>query len=152
MANESYEEFAKALQNEIEEDTGIKFGYLHKHSFARIEVGTDNDKAIYLNEEKSVRLYDYFVEKGYVREEVVNKKTKEFAAKVQEKLKMTIWRTASSISSYSMRLQMWKKPWQMMPVFMYFMPILKALISERHSQRQVFICPERVFGKNKVWF
>lgn len=90
MANESYEEFAKALQNEIEEDTGIKFGYLHKHSFARIEVGADNDKAIYLNEEKSVLLYDYFVEKGYVREEVVNKKTKELAAKVQEKLKIDL--------------------------------------------------------------
>jgi type III restriction enzyme len=78
------------LQNEIEEDTGIKFGYLHKHSFARIEVGADQDKAIYLNEEKSVRLYDYFVEKGYVREEVVNKKTKEVAAKVQEKLKIDL--------------------------------------------------------------
>lgn len=90
MANESYEEFAKALQNEIEEDTGIKFGYLHRHSFARIEVGANQDKAIYLNEEKSVRLYDYFVEKGYVREEVVNKKTKEFAAKVQEKLKIDL--------------------------------------------------------------
>lgn len=90
MANESYEEFAKALQNEIEEDTGIKFGYLHKHSFARIEVGADQDKAMYLNEEKSVRLYDYFVEKGYVREELVNKKTKEVAAKVQEKLKIDL--------------------------------------------------------------
>ena len=90
MANESYEEFAKALQNEIEEDTGIKFGYLHKHSFARIEVGADQDKAMYLNEEKSVRLYDYFVEKGYVREEVVNKKTKEVAARVQEKLKIDL--------------------------------------------------------------
>lgn len=90
MANESYEEFAKALQNEIEEDTGIKFGYLHKHSFARIEVGAENDKPMYLNEEKSVRLYDYFVEKGYVREEVVNKKTKEIAAKVQEKLKIDL--------------------------------------------------------------
>ena len=90
MANESYEEFAKALQNEIEEDTGIKFGYLHKHSFARIEVGAENDKAIYLNEEKSALLYDYFVEKGYVKEEIVNKKTKEIAAKVQEKLKIDL--------------------------------------------------------------
>lgn len=90
MANESYEEFAKALQNEIEEDAGIKFGYLHKHSFARIEVGAENDKAIYLNEEKSVRLYDYFVEKGYVKEEVINRKSKEFAAKVQEKLKIDL--------------------------------------------------------------
>lgn len=90
MANESYEEFAKALQNEIEEDAGIKFGFLHKHSFARIEVKTEHDKARYLDEEKSVQLYNYFVEKGYVKEEVVNKKTKEIAAKVQDKLKIDL--------------------------------------------------------------
>lgn len=90
MANESYEEFAKALQKEIEEDTGLVFGLLHKHSFARIEVGQENDKPIYMDEEKSTQLYDYFVEKGYVKEEVVNKKTKELAAKVQEKLKIDL--------------------------------------------------------------
>lgn len=90
MANESYEAFAKTLQNEIEEDTGIKFGYLQKHSFARIEITKENDKKVYLNEEKSAEIYDYFVEKGYVREEVINKKTKEFAAKVQDKLKLDL--------------------------------------------------------------
>jgi type III restriction enzyme len=90
MANESYDNFAKALQKEIEEDTGIQFGLLHKHSFARIEVKLENDKAIYLDEEKSTQLYHYFVEKGYVKEEVVNKKTKETAARVQDKLKMDL--------------------------------------------------------------
>lgn len=79
--------FAKALQNKIEEDTGIKFGFLHKHSFARIEVNTEQGKARYLDEEKSVQLYNFFVEKGYIKEEIVNRKTKEVAAKVQEKLK-----------------------------------------------------------------
>lgn len=90
MANESYEEFAKLLQKEIEEDTGIVFGLLYKHSFARIVVDNTNDKLIFLDEEKSNRLYDYFVEKGYVKEEVVNKKSKEVAAKVQDKLKFAL--------------------------------------------------------------
>jgi type III restriction enzyme len=90
MANESYETFAKALQKEIEEDTGIMFGLLHKHSFAHIVVGATNDKPIYLDEEKSTELYNYFVRKGYVEEEVVNKKTKEMAARVQDKLKIDL--------------------------------------------------------------
>lgn len=90
MANESYEEFAKLLQKEIEEDTGIVFGLLYKHSFARIVVDNRNDKPVYLDEEESNLLYDYFVAKGYVKEEVVNKKSKEVAAKVQDKLKLDL--------------------------------------------------------------
>ena len=90
MANESYEQFAKALQKEIEEDTGIKFGLLYKHSFARIVVDATQDKPVYLDEEKSILLYNYFIEKGYVKEEIANKKTKEIAAKVQDKLKIDL--------------------------------------------------------------
>jgi len=37
MANESYEEFAKQLQNEMEKDEGFKFGVLLKTDFAQIE-------------------------------------------------------------------------------------------------------------------
>src|SRR5690606_4511285 len=33
MANESYEDFAKALQKEIEEEEGIKFGLVEKQTF-----------------------------------------------------------------------------------------------------------------------
>lgn len=90
IANESYEEFANLLQKEIEEDTGIVFGLLYKHSFARIVVDNTKDKPVYLEEEKSNILYDYFVTKGYVKEEVVNKKSKEVAAKVQDKLKLDL--------------------------------------------------------------
>ncbi len=90
MANESYEEFAKSLQQEIEEETGVKFGLLYAHSFARIVVNEENDKPIFLDEAESKKLYDFFVEKGYVKEEVINKKTKEVAAKVQDKLKLDL--------------------------------------------------------------
>lgn len=89
-ANESYEDFAKALQTEIEEDTGIKFGYLFKHSFARIVVDATKEKPVYLDENLSTQLYNFFVQKGYVKEEVVNKKTKEIGARVQDKLKIDL--------------------------------------------------------------
>ena len=90
MANESYEEFANSLQKEIEEDTGITFGLLYKHSFARIVVDATQDKPVYLDEDKSNLLYNYFVEKGYVKEKVVNNKTKEIAAQVEDKLKIDL--------------------------------------------------------------
>jgi Restriction endonuclease len=59
MANESYENFAKGLQKEIEEDTGYKFGLLQRHSFAHIVVDDTSEKPVYLNEEKSRFLYDF---------------------------------------------------------------------------------------------
>ena len=38
MANESYEEFAKSLQAEIEKEEGIKFGVIEEHFFANIPI------------------------------------------------------------------------------------------------------------------
>ena len=90
VANECYEEFAQALQKEIEEDEGIVFGLLKKHAFAHIEVGYEDNKPVYLDEEKSATLYNFFVAKGYVKEEIINKKSKEVAGKVQDKLKLDL--------------------------------------------------------------
>ena len=38
MANESYDQFVAALQKEIEEEEGIKFGAVEKHQFANIVI------------------------------------------------------------------------------------------------------------------
>ncbi|MFZ4481895.1 MAG: DEAD/DEAH box helicase family protein, partial [Rhodoferax sp.] len=38
VARESYEDFAKTLQHEIESDTGIRFGIVEKHQFANIPI------------------------------------------------------------------------------------------------------------------
>ena len=38
VARESYEDFAKTLQHEIETDTGIRFGIVEKHQFANIPI------------------------------------------------------------------------------------------------------------------
>jgi type III restriction enzyme len=42
MANESYEDFAEALQKEYETETGIKFGIVESHLFANIPVKQDD--------------------------------------------------------------------------------------------------------------
>ena len=42
VARESYEDFAENLQQEIEEDTGIRFGVVEKHQFAAIPGADEN--------------------------------------------------------------------------------------------------------------
>ncbi|MDD4049027.1 MAG: type III restriction endonuclease subunit R, partial [Clostridia bacterium] len=66
MANESYEDFVKTLQKEIEEEEGIKFGIVEKHSFANITVGTESGGHEYLNQEKSEKIWSYLKEKSYI--------------------------------------------------------------------------------------
>ncbi len=48
MANESYEDFAKGLQEEIEKEEGIKFGVIEQHFFANIPTVDENDNPVYL--------------------------------------------------------------------------------------------------------
>ena len=48
IARENYEEFAKELQREIEEDTGIRFGVVEPHQFAAIPVEDEHGEMIAL--------------------------------------------------------------------------------------------------------
>ena len=77
MANESYEAFAKKLQQEIEEETGITFGRIAPHTFANIVTVDDNGEEGYLGIEHSEALWHYLYEENYI-----DKK-----GKVQESLK-----------------------------------------------------------------
>lgn len=61
MANESYEDFAKSLQREIEEDQNIKFGVIQKHTFANVTYANEP-----LGMEASEELFNFFQEKGYI--------------------------------------------------------------------------------------
>lgn len=67
MANESYVEFVNSLQKELQEDTGVRFGVIEKHSFANVK-RYDNEKQedIYLGYDKSEEVYDYLVKNDYV--------------------------------------------------------------------------------------
>ncbi len=68
MANESYEEFAKTLQKEYEEDEGIRFGLVEEHTFANIQVETPTGETTYLGNEKSSQIYEHFQKIGYINE------------------------------------------------------------------------------------
>jgi type III restriction enzyme len=63
MANESYEEFARQLQKEIEEDTGIRFGIVEKHLFASLPVTAE---ATYLGVDGSEWLWRHLREQEYI--------------------------------------------------------------------------------------
>ena len=65
MANESYEDFADKLQKEIEEEEGIKFGVIEKHTFANIIVKGGKTPE-YLGEKQSQKIWSHFKESGYI--------------------------------------------------------------------------------------
>jgi type III restriction enzyme len=80
MANESYEEFADALQKEYEAETGIRFGIIEKHLFANIPVAQADGSTQYLGQGASETIYKSFLDKGYIDQ----------AGKVQDELKLAI--------------------------------------------------------------
>jgi type III restriction enzyme len=77
MANESYEEFARKLQREIEDETGIRFGLVEKHLFANIPILDLSGEPAYLGLEASKMIFAHLVEQGYI----------DSKGKVQDKLK-----------------------------------------------------------------
>lgn len=66
VANESYEDFAKNLQKELEKDTGIRFGVVEKHQFAAVPVTDDQGKEQPLGAEQSEALWQHLKNKGYL--------------------------------------------------------------------------------------
>ena len=80
MANESYEEFARQLQREIEEEEGIRFGVVERHLFANIPVLTEGHETQYLGVEASQKVWDHLKERGYI----------DAAGKVQDTLRANL--------------------------------------------------------------
>ncbi len=80
MANESYEEFAEALQKEYETESGIRFGIVETHLFANIPVKQEDGSIKYLGQEASEAIFKEFIDNGYIDE----------TGKVQEKLHTAI--------------------------------------------------------------
>jgi type III restriction enzyme len=80
IANESYSDFTAALQKEIEEEDGIKFGVVEDHVFANIQTKTDVGTVEPLGVEESEKLW------GYLKsEELIDKN-----GKVQDTLKTAL--------------------------------------------------------------
>lgn len=80
MANESYEDFAKKLQKEIEEDEGIKFGIIQKHTFSSISFKNDKGELKHLESQSSEEIFNFFKHKGYI----------DAKGKIQDELKIAI--------------------------------------------------------------
>lgn len=80
MANESYEDFAKQLQKEIEQEEGIKFNVVEPHTFANIPVMKEDGEAEMLGQKKSEIVYNHLIDQEYIDER----------GKVQDKLRMDL--------------------------------------------------------------
>ena len=66
VAMESYEEFAENLQQEIEEDTGIRFGVVEAHQFAAISVAGEDGQTAALGFDASRELWEHLKTEGYI--------------------------------------------------------------------------------------
>lgn len=66
MANESYDEFVRQLQREIEDEEGIRFGMVEKHTFANIVVEDEHHASQYLGADVSERIWDHLLEQDYI--------------------------------------------------------------------------------------
>ena len=66
MASESYEDFVDNLQKEFEKETGIVFGLLQDHSFNNVVIEMHGNEPVFLGQEKSTELFNFFTLKGYI--------------------------------------------------------------------------------------
>ena len=66
VATESYEEFAENLQQEIENDTGIRFGIVEPHQFAAIPVVGKDGQTTALGSEASKDLWEHLKDEGHI--------------------------------------------------------------------------------------
>ena len=66
IANESYEDFARSLQSEFEEDFGIQFGKVEKIAFARIMREAEDGADKPLGQDVSARIWANLVANGYL--------------------------------------------------------------------------------------
>ena len=68
IANESYEDFARKLQTEIEEDFNIRFGLIKKNAFSGI-IQVIKGEEIPLGDKVSEKIWEELKQNGYIDEE-----------------------------------------------------------------------------------
>ncbi|WP_298307364.1 DEAD/DEAH box helicase family protein [uncultured Erythrobacter sp.] len=66
IANESYDEFARTLQTEFEDDVGVRFGIVDEIAFAKVFAPTESGEDAALGQEVSAELWQFFVDEGYL--------------------------------------------------------------------------------------
>ncbi|MDR3291738.1 MAG: DEAD/DEAH box helicase family protein [Methanobrevibacter sp.] len=83
MANESYEDFAKTLQKEYEEE-GIKFGVIEEDAFAHIPMKNRQGEIEPIGKKDSKQIFRFFIDLKYIKAGVKD------SGKVLDKLKLAI--------------------------------------------------------------
>ncbi len=68
IANESYEDFARKLQTEFEEDSGIGFGRVNKVAFAGLGRTAGDGTEMAIGRDSSARIWAGLVQNGYLSE------------------------------------------------------------------------------------
>ena len=68
IANESYDEFARTLQTEFEEDFGIQFGKVDQIAFAKLTLTDEERNEVALGQEESKKIWDSLIENGYLND------------------------------------------------------------------------------------
>ncbi|MBI0434200.1 DEAD/DEAH box helicase family protein [Roseomonas sp. KE0001] len=66
IANESYEDFARTLQTEFEEDFGIRFGKIEKIAFAKLVRRAKDGTEVEIGQDESAKIWASLVEGGYI--------------------------------------------------------------------------------------
>lgn len=68
VANEAYDDFARALQSEYEEDTGLRFGIVPKEAFARLSLptGAGEPPRGSIGQAVSTEVWDHLQTAGYL--------------------------------------------------------------------------------------
>lgn len=69
VANESYEDFAKSLQKEFEDDCGVIFGRLPFDAFVGIKYTDEKDEEQELTKEESETIWNHFKAKSYIADD-----------------------------------------------------------------------------------
>lgn len=91
IANESYEDFARTLQTEFEEDFGIRFGKVEKIAFAKLVRRAPDGTESEIGQDVSAKIWDGLVAGGYLNAsgDILDKfdpKNPHFELKVPEEL------------------------------------------------------------------
>ncbi|MGK2742244.1 type III restriction-modification system endonuclease [Tepidicaulis sp. LMO-SS28] len=66
IANESYEDFARTLQTEFEEDFGIRFGKVEKIAFAKLVRQAGDGTETEIGQDESAKIWGELVANGYL--------------------------------------------------------------------------------------
>lgn len=107
IANESYDDFARKLQAEYEDDLGVKFGRIPVDAFTKITQSIDNNDVLLTKEESKV-IWENLKGNGYINEDGVilpkyNPESREFTFDIDNKFENVKFAVMDVLESYQFK-------------------------------------------------